>query len=86
MGRQLKITHNLNPDDIYVRVTCQETKKSFRFNLDGSYTNKTCRCGYEAFEVYAEPHPGYLDIEIYVTYKWGSPEELKTFEVQLDEE
>lgn len=59
MGRQLKITHNLDPDDIYVRAVCQETKKSFRFNLD---------------------------IEVYVTYKWGSPEEIKDFEVQLDED
>lgn len=86
MGRQLKIIHNVDPDDIYVRVTCQETGKSFRFNLDGNYTQKTCRCTHETFEVYAEPHPGYLDIEIYVTYKWGSPEEATKFDVQLDEE
>lgn len=86
MGRQLKITHDISPDDIYVRVRCQETGKSFRFSLDGNHTQKTCRCTHETFDVYAEPHPGYLDIEIYVTYKWGSCIELKDFDVTLDEE
>lgn len=84
MGRQVHITENTNPNDIYVKVKCQETGKAFRIGLDGAYTQRTCRCSHETFEIYAEPHPGWLDVEVVVTYKWGSPRPIENFDVLID--
>ncbi len=86
MTRELKITENTNPKDVYLYVTCQETGKGFRFGLDGAQTIKTCRCGRETFEAHAEPTPGYLVIELYVTYRWGEQKEVPNFDVRIDKE
>lgn len=86
MARVIKIRHAVNPEDVYVKVPCTETGKTFRISLDGGHTSKTCRCSHETFDIYATPAPGYLSIEVYVTDRWDRTTEIENFDAEIDEE
>ena len=85
MSRLLKIRHDVDPEDIYVRLTCSVTGKVFRKSLDGGHTLCTCRCARETFDIYAEPLEGYIKIDVEVTDRWNRTTEVKNFDVFLDE-
>ena len=85
MTQLVKIRKNIDPEDVYVRLFCSETGKSFRKALDGGVTICTCRCAHETFTIYAEPLPGFLKIDIVKEDRWGKEEEVEQFEVEIDE-
>lgn len=83
----LPVKRNVNPDNVYVHLTCTHTGKNFRKSLDGGETVTTCRCALETFTIYANPVPGYLSVEVYLTDQFDSTRALlaEEFTLELDE-
>ena len=85
MAQVIKITHDVDPGDVYVSLECSESGKKFRVSLDGGETNVTCRCAHEQWEIEAEPLRGFLKLSVTNINKWGKRTEVEQFGVTIDE-
>ncbi len=83
----IKIRHMVDPQDVYVRVTCSITGKRFRMGLDGLETETTCRCAREGWKILAEPLPGFLNVRLFKIDSWGAETEveLSSKDIEIDE-
>lgn len=82
-----KIKKVINPKDVYVRIRCSVTKKTFRVGLDGAITKVTCRCARESWRINGTLSPGELHITLTHVGPWGTetPVELPSEDVELDQ-